>query len=160
MRVRNADVNASDGFSALLFAHKTLERFCERKEFFPKRCRQTKTHKNTRRREANERSFPQMLYTSSVCFVRSVDPLRILFYGVYYVNPREQKKRRLVKTCKRKVLILIFGTLSARAYVYVYVTNASLSSHFNSPVSTARIDSRMLCTALSPLGVALTSSTA
>ena len=31
VRVRNADVNASDGFSALLFVHKTLERFCERK---------------------------------------------------------------------------------------------------------------------------------
>ena len=31
VRVRNADVNASDGFSALLFAHKIVERFCERK---------------------------------------------------------------------------------------------------------------------------------
>ena len=78
----------------------------EKLEFFNKRCTQTKTHKNTRRREANERSFPRMLYTSSVCFVRSVDSLRILFYGVCYVNPQEQKKTRL-KTCKQKVLILI-----------------------------------------------------
>ena len=94
--------------------------------------------------------------------MRSVDPLRILFYGVYYVNPREQKKTRS-KNMQTKGAHINFWNiriLSARAYVYVYVTNASLSSHFNSPVSTARIDSRMLCTALSPLGVALTSSTA
>jgi len=128
--------------------------------FFQKVHTNKNTQKHATTRGKRTLFSSDVIYHSSVCFVKSVDSLRILFYGVYYVNPREQKKRRLVKTCKRKVLILIFGTLSARAYVYVYVTNASLSSHFNSPVSTARIDSRMLCTALSPLGVALTSSTA
>lgn len=49
VRVRNADVNASDGFSALLFAHKTLERFFlreKRLEFFPKKVH---TNKNTQK---------------------------------------------------------------------------------------------------------------
>ena len=63
--------------------------------------------------------------------MRSVDPLRILFYGVYYVNPREQKKTRS-KNMQTKGAHINFWNiriLSARAYVYVYVTNASLSSH-------------------------------
>ena len=49
VRVRNADVNASDGFSALLFAHKTLERFDERKglSFFTKGAHKQK-HTKTR----------------------------------------------------------------------------------------------------------------
>ena len=89
---------------------KTLERFCERKDlsFFPKRCTQNKnTQKHATTKGKRGRSFPRTLYTSSVCFVRRVDSLRILFYGVCYVNPREQKKTR-VQTCKQKVLILIY----------------------------------------------------
>lgn len=49
MRVRNADGKASDGFSALLFVHKTLERFDERKglSFFIKGAHKQK-HTKTR----------------------------------------------------------------------------------------------------------------
>jgi hypothetical protein len=92
--------------------------------------------------------------------VRSVDSLENTFLWCVLRKPARTEENTLKNMQTKGAHINFMRILSARAYVYVYVTNASFSSHFNSPVSTARIDSRTLCTALSRSGVASTSSTA
>lgn len=68
MRVRNADGKASDGFSALLFAHKTLERFDERKglSFFTKGAHKQK-HTKTRDDERQTNALFLGCYILVVC---------------------------------------------------------------------------------------------
>ena len=69
MRVRNADGKASDGFSALLFAHKTLERLCERKDvsFFTKGGAHKQKHTKTRDDERQTNALFLGCYTRVVC---------------------------------------------------------------------------------------------
>jgi hypothetical protein len=68
VRVRNADGKASDGFSALLFAHKTLERFDERKglSFFTKGAHKQK-HTKTRDDERQTNALFLGCYILVVC---------------------------------------------------------------------------------------------